>query len=146
MDTHSLTPFAHTQMTPIYIHKYTKKALCQKTLQGRNSFLMTMEISSFSILFLAASMLLSNDGKRIRRDGFWNGWSSTTWIPVLSNAAGGIIVGLVTKHAGSVRKGFALIFGLFLSGIFQASISSEQIVGGILAAVSLWMHSNYPVL
>mmetsp|Transcript_3070 Transcript_3070/g.5031 ORF Transcript_3070/g.5031 Transcript_3070/m.5031 type:complete len:409 (+) Transcript_3070:96-1322(+) len=123
-------------------------AICQKTLQsGRNSFLMTMEISSFSVMFLALSMLVSEDGKKIRRDGFWKGWSYQTWIPVLSNAAGGIIVGLVTKHAGSVQKGFALIFGLLLSGLFQArntGISSEQIVGGMLAALSLWMHSKFP--
>lgn len=57
------------------------------------------------------------------------------------------MVGLVTKHAGSVRKGFALIFGLLLSGLFQANgsgISSEQIVGGLMAAASLWMHTTHP--
>jgi UDP-sugar transporter A1/2/3 len=108
---------------------------------------MTMEISSFSVVFLAMSMLVSDDGRKIREDGFWKGWTYQTWIPVLSNAAGGIIVGLVTKHAGSVQKGFALIFGLFLSGLFQArntGITSEQVVGGILAAMSLWIHSSFP--
>ena len=68
-------------------------------------------------------------------------------IPILTNSVGGIIVGLVTKYAGSVRKGFALIFGIFISGILQAQdsgVSHEQIIGGLLAGISLWMHSAYP--
>ena len=59
-------------------------------------------------------------------------------------------MGLVTKHAGSVRKGFALIFGILLSGVIQAivqpdiRISNEQILGGLLAALSLYIHSTNP--
>jgi len=51
-----------------------------------------------------------------------------------------------------VRKGFGLIFGLFLSGVLQAQLAKDdggvtlpQIVGGILAALSLYMHSKFPV-
>jgi Na+/proline symporter len=62
----------------------------------------------------------------------------------LTNAAGGIVVGLVTKYAGSVRKGFALIFGIFISGVFQKQVSKEQWIGGLLAGVSLWMHAVHP--
>lgn len=59
------------------------------------------------------------------------------------------MVGLVTKYAGSVRKGFALIFGMFLSGVVQAfvtaeGVSMEQCVGGILAGTSLWIHATNP--
>ena len=48
------------------------------------------------------------------------------------------------------RKGFALIFGIFLSGIIQAvmqsdkEISKEQILGGTIAAVSLYLHAANP--
>lgn len=127
-------------------------ALSQKSLQtmGRDSYLFTMELSAASLLFLIASLLLSSpDGKLIRKQGFFYGWTRQTWIPVVTNALGGIIVGLVTKYAGSVRKGFALIFGLLLSGILQSKggegVEREQVVGGILAAVSLWMYSNFPI-
>jgi len=72
-------------------------------------------------------------------------------IPIVTNAVGGIIVGLVTKTAGTVRKGFALIFGMLVTGLVQSGmeegaggISKEQIVGGALAAVSLWMHATNP--
>jgi UDP-sugar transporter A1/2/3 len=110
-----------------------------------------MELCVVSLIFMLVSMVKSEDGKRIRDEGFFNNWTPKTLIPVMTNAAGGIVVGLVTKYAGSVKKGFALIFGLLLSGILQAlqdddggGITLEHIVGGVLAAFSLWMHSAFP--
>jgi solute carrier family 35 (UDP-sugar transporter), member A1/2/3 len=38
---------------------------------------------------------------------------------VLSSAVGGVIVGQVTKHAGSVKKGFALIGGILVTALAQ---------------------------
>ena len=129
-------------------------ALSQKNLQsqggGRNPYLFSMELCAASILILSGSLVVSPDGARIWKDGFWNGWTTTTWIPIFTNSIGGIIVGLVTKYAGSVKKGFALIFGIFLSGVVQAAlqpdvgVSKEQAVGGVLAAISLWIHATNP--
>lgn len=128
-------------------------ALSQKNLQaqggGRNSYLFSMELCAASTLILIISLSMSPDGKTIATEGFWNGWTPTTWIPILTNSIGGIVVGLVTKYAGSVRKGFALIFGMFLSGVVQAfitaeGVSMEQCVGGILAGTSLWIHATNP--
>lgn len=129
-------------------------ALSQKNLQaqggGRNPYLFSMELCGASIAILILSLFFSSDGMEISKQGFWYGWTKTTWIPICTNAIGGIIVGLVTKYAGSVQKGFALIFGIFLSGLFQAflqpevGVSKEQAIGGLLAAVSLWIHSTHP--
>jgi len=137
-------------------------AFTQKSLQGsrgRNSYLFTMELCVASIFFLVSSMLVNPKDRKqltsISEGGFFKGWTPQTIIPIFTNAAGGIIVGLVTKYAGAVKKGFALIFGLLLSGILQARmtvsddqdkprITKEQIIGGILAAISLWMHSAFP--
>ena len=60
----------------------------------------------------------------------------------------------VTKYAGSVRKGFALIFGLLLSGILQAvtskdedaKISIEHVIGGVIAMIAMYLHGNFPVV
>lgn len=126
-------------------------ALSQKSLQtvGRNSYLFTMELCAASFVVLTSSFVLNSpDAKVVREEGFFHNWTRSTWIPVVTNALGGIIVGLVTKYAGSVRKGFALIFGLMISGILQSKgegITSEQIVGGMIAATSLWMHCSFPL-
>jgi UDP-sugar transporter A1/2/3 len=129
-------------------------ALSQKNLQaaggGRNAYLFSMELCAASVLILSASLSLSADGKAIADKGFFDGWTPTTFIPIATNSVGGIIVGLVTKHAGSVRKGFALIFGILLSGLVQAGlqpeqgITKEQIMGGVLAGVSLYLHATNP--
>jgi UDP-sugar transporter A1/2/3 len=130
-------------------------AISQKSLQtlgrdGRNPYLFSMEICAASALILGSSLLISSDGQRIAERGFFDGWTATTWIPIITNSIGGIIVGLVTKYAGSVRKGFALIFGILLSGSVQGmtqpdvGVSKEQFVGGVLAAISLWMHATTP--
>lgn len=147
-------------------------ALSQRALQiwDRNSYLFSLELSSASLLMLLASILVgSPDGQRIFQrqvdgdtssswiDRIGEGWTWKTWIPITTNALGGVLVGLVTKYSGSVRKGFALIFGLLLSGILQnnlshkngddgssGGVSKEQLVGGCLAAISLWIYSNFP--
>ena len=100
---------------------------------------------------MTISLLLgSPDGRKVRTSGITEGWTWKTWIPVVTNAAGGVLVGLVTQHLGVVRKGFALIFGLLLSGLLQSvflsdeGITAEQVVGGILASCSVWIHSKFP--
>jgi len=118
------------------------------TRPPRNAYLFSMEMNVASVILLLTSLALSSDGRNILRSrSFFSNWTPETFIPVITNSIGGILVGLVTKHAGSVRKGFALIFGLLLSGIFQAGgagIRTHQIVGGLLAATSLWMHTLHP--
>lgn len=124
-------------------------AISQKNLQnhGRNPYLFSSELCVASVLTLLSSLMFSPDGQRIRMNGFFDQWTVPTMIPVLTNAIGGIIVGLVTKYAGSVRKGFALIFGMILTGVVQSIIegvplSSAKVVGGIFAALSLWTYNS----
>lgn len=134
-------------------------ALTQKILQGattnaadkqkkpRNTYLFSMEMNAASAIFLLASLLVSADGKRIAESGLFHQFTTGTWIPIVTNSIGGILVGLVTKHAGTVRKGFALIFGILISGLVQVGsggITIAQVVGGVLASLSLWLHTTHP--
>ena len=127
-------------------------AVAQKNLQtgARNSYQFSMELCVATILIVTGSLLVAPDGRMIVEHGFWHNWTILTWIPIVTNAAGGVLVGLVTKYAGSVNKGFALIFGMFLSGVVQAliepdiGVSTGQVVGGLLAATSLYLHSTNP--
>lgn len=124
------------------------KSVQQVSRPPRNAYLFSMELSVASIALLLFSLGCSANGRSILQSrSFFDNWTPHTFIPVITNSIGGILVGLVTKHAGSVRKGFALIFGLLLSGLFQANgsgVRTEQIVGGLLAAASLWMHTVHP--
>ena len=121
-------------------------AITQKSLQAgnRNALLFTIELCVASILLLLLSFATSDDGEQIQQRGFFDEWTHLTIVPILTNSAGGILVGMVIKYAGTVQKGFALIFGILISGVFQGSLSSEEICGGLLAGISLWMHSTNP--
>jgi len=107
-------------------------AITQKSLQAgnRNALLFTVELCAASLLLLLASFATSDDGRQIRERGFFSEWNALTFIPILTNSAGGILVGLVIKYAGTVRKGFALIFGILISGVVQSLLDVEQGGGG----------------
>ncbi|KAL5714872.1 CDC42 binding protein kinase [Ranunculus cassubicifolius] len=96
-------------------------ALCQwaSQVKKRTSYLMTIEMSIVGCLCLLASTFKSPDGDAIRRKGFFYGWTAATWVPVIFNAAGGILVGLVTSHAGGVRKGFVIVSALLVTALLQ---------------------------
>eukprot|EP00979_Chaetoceros_neogracilis_P003188 scaffold549_cov278-Chaetoceros_neogracile.AAC.4 len=146
-------------------------AISQKNLQsasgqasgGRNPYLFSAELCVASLALLFVSLIFSHDGRMIQQEGFFHGWTGQTLIPIVTNSVGGIVVGLVTKYAGSVRKGFALIFGMLFTGFIQSimsdvdsnsdnsdsnsvAVSKEQIVGGLIAAMSLWMHATNPYI
>lgn len=126
-------------------------SLAQRSLQkkARDSLLLSGELAAFSAVSLLVTLLVgSKDSHRIREHGVQKGWTVWTWIPICTNALGGILVGLVTKHAGAVQKGFALIVGMFLSGLLQdwlshEGVTGEQWIGGGLAGLSLWMHAAF---
>jgi UDP-sugar transporter A1/2/3 len=151
------TPDLASGVIPILVASFISGlagALAQKNLQilKSNTYVFSMELSAFSIMIMLTSLIFGTpDGKRLGQGDGTVGWTWKTWIPVLTNAAGGVLVGLVTKYSGAVKKGFALIFGLVLTGVLQSYFSSdddgvslEQIAGGLLASISLWVHSAFP--
>jgi len=129
-------------------------ALSQKGLQatgirGRDPFLYTMEVSFFSAVTLLISMARSGslDLDWRQQKSHWN-WK--TLIPIFMKAFSGVLTALVHKYAGSVSKGFALMFGLVLSNMIQLrakqeSLQSYQVVGTIMIMVSTWLHFTNPV-
>ncbi|WCJ31878.1 Nucleotide-sugar transporter family protein [Euphorbia peplus] len=96
-------------------------ALCQWASQVKkhSTYLMTLEMSVVGCLCLLISTAKSPDGEAIRRYGFFHGWTPLTMIPVVANALGGILVGLVTSHAGGVRKGFVIVSALLVTAMLQ---------------------------
>jgi hypothetical protein len=143
--------------------------LSQKTLQTdeRNPYLFNVELSIFSCTFLLLSFMAptisssasdgtrrirfgSPDFHRIRKEGLTVGWTWQTCLPILVNALGAILVGLVTKHSGAVIKGFANIFGILISAMLnqlflrdsqgRGGLSLEEVVGGTIGILSLWLH------
>lgn len=129
-------------------------ALSQKGLQltgitGRDPFLYTIEISIFSAATLWFNMMRSNVFSKMEWQKQKAYWTWKTLIPIFVKAGGGVITALVHKYAGSVAKGFALMFGLVLSGTIQLTMSDEtmqphQVAGTLLIMLSTWLHFTHP--
>ena len=142
-------------------------SLTEKLLQsgsGRNSYLFSIELCVASAITILISMLYSTDGVSLREHGIISIFGSpderslAVLSPIVLNAFGGIVVGLVTKYNGAVRKGFGVMLGIVLSliiqwlkGIWQYDeegnrISLEQCLGCLFVIISLYLHSANPVV
>ncbi|XP_022741284.1 CMP-sialic acid transporter 5-like isoform X2 [Durio zibethinus] len=126
-------------------------ALCQWASQVKkhSSYLMTVEMSIVGSLCLLASTSKSPDGEAIRRHGFFYGWTPLTLIPVVANALGGILVGLVTSLAGGVRKGFVIVSALLVTAMLQFLFEGKPpsvycLVALPLVIGSISIYQKYP--
>ena len=59
-------------------------------------------------------------------------------------------MGLVTKHAGGVVKGFALIVGIAITGLMQwwlvgKALSQQDLFAFALVSLSIYIHSSFPI-
>ncbi|XP_009802683.1 UDP-N-acetylglucosamine transporter ROCK1 [Nicotiana tabacum] len=126
-------------------------ALCQWASQVKkhSSYLMTVEMSIIGSLCLISSTSKSPDGEAIRQHGFFYGWTALTLIPVILNAVGGILVGLVTSYAGGVRKGFIIVSALLVTALLQFIFDGKPpspycLVALPLVMTSISIYQKYP--
>jgi solute carrier family 35 (UDP-sugar transporter), member A1/2/3 len=134
-------------------------ALTQKVLTGSsNSLLVSAQLGFYGILFLVVKEVFWDLGHLsppsaalLLADGFWDGWDLWALLPVLSSALGGIVIGLVTQHAGSIMKGFALIFGLIFTGLAQwvvdgVGLKANDCFALGLVSISIYIHTSFPLV
>ncbi|KAK9670445.1 hypothetical protein RND81_13G202700 [Saponaria officinalis] len=126
-------------------------ALCQWASQVKkhSSYLMTIEMSFFGSVCLLASLSKSPAGDAMRRHGFFRGWTLLTLVPVMINAFGGILVGLVTTYAGGVRKGFVIVSALLVTALLQFIFDGKPpspycLVALLLVITSISIYQKYP--
>ncbi|GAB4848690.1 CDC42 binding protein kinase [Ancistrocladus abbreviatus] len=126
-------------------------ALCQWASQVKkhSSYLMTIEMSIFGCMCLLVSTFKSADGHAIGQHGFFYGWTPLTLIPVIFNAVGGILVGLVTSYAGGVRKGFVIVSALLVTALLQFIFDGKPpsfycLVALPLVISSISIYQKYP--
>lgn len=126
-------------------------ALCQWAAQVKKytSYMMTVEMSIIGSLCLLASLYKSPDGEAIKQHGFFYAWTPMTLIPVVFNAVGGILVGLVTSYAGGVRKGFVIVSALLVTALLQFIFDGKPpslycLVALPLVMTSISIYQKYP--
>merc|ERR1712070_47022 len=67
-----------------------------------------VQLSLFSLVASIVPLILTGDLTLIQRHGFFFGYTAMTWLCVLMNALGGLLVGMVIKHADTKDKDVAM--------------------------------------
>jgi len=127
----------------------------------RNSYLFSAELSFISamILFVTNLIMLNTSSPLTTTTSTTsfififtssivnlNGMTLYVMIPLLTNACGGIFVGQVTKHAGSVRKIFCVVCGIIMTAVskyfyFNKPITNDVYVAMPLVFISLYIYN-----
>eukprot|EP00854_Cymbomonas_tetramitiformis_P015245 gene15245-18030_t len=113
-------------------------AISQRAMQGkapRSPYVYSTELSVYSLSVLSMNWLATNTGPSLK------GFTPKTSIPILANAFGGILVGLVVKHAGGVRKGYVTMAGMVLTAVWQWYLFGKPIRRELQVALVLMLAS-----
>jgi len=91
---------------------------------GRDVRIFGVELAIGGILVIAMNLALdlNGDGTRLRHSGFFSLWTPATMLPVLSQAAAGLLVGALTKVLGSIRKAMVVTIGLLMSSLLRVAL------------------------
>jgi UDP-sugar transporter A1/2/3 len=93
----------------VYFEKILKKG-SPSSLWTRN-----IQLALFSFCFATGTVVWRTGTV----EGFLTGYTEMTWVLVLVQALGGILVALVMKYADNIMKGFATSIAIVVSGIFS---------------------------
>eukprot|EP00931_Biecheleriopsis_adriatica_P060973 TRINITY_DN36637_c0_g1_i1.p1 TRINITY_DN36637_c0_g1~~TRINITY_DN36637_c0_g1_i1.p1 ORF type:complete len:322 (-),score=67.74 TRINITY_DN36637_c0_g1_i1:96-1061(-) len=115
----------------------------------RDSYLFSSEMAVIGCVVIAIGHLANATTSNGASEGLFDQWTPRTFIPILTQGWGGIVVGLIAKTSGSVRKGFAVMVGLIFSCVLKCfvegeSLSLSTLVAVPLVAASIYLHAKYP--
>jgi len=122
---------------------YFEKVIKQK---DANIWIRNIQLGLFGALFSLITVMFQ-DYDTISKNGFLYGYNITTWLIVLIQAIGGLVVALVIKYADNVLKGFASSVSIVLSAtislmISEFSMSFQFLLGACIVMASVSLYSS----
>lgn len=85
-----------------------------KTNPTQSVWIRNFQLALFGLVISVVTMLYQ-DSKAIAQNGLFQGYTTLTWIIVILQAFGGLIVATVVKFADNILKGFATSISIILS-------------------------------
>uniref|UniRef100_A0A7S0FN86 Nucleotide-sugar transporter n=1 Tax=Pyrodinium bahamense TaxID=73915 RepID=A0A7S0FN86_9DINO len=110
--------------------------------QKRDALLFSAELAVGGMAAVGLNLLLdlNGDGSRWSASGLFALWTPATLLPVTTNALSGILVGVLSKALGSVRKAFVITVGLLLSAalrvVSEGQLPSNSLCGGMVLVIA----------
>ncbi|KAI8388465.1 UDP-galactose transporter [Radiomyces spectabilis] len=104
-----------------------------------------IQMSFFSVLLGLIFVVLMQDGATIAEKGFFVNYTCLTWVVILIQAFGGLIVALVVKYADNILKGFATSISIILSSLvsvwlFNFVLSGSFVLGAIFVIYATYLY------
>ncbi|KAI8083794.1 nucleotide-sugar transporter-domain-containing protein [Thamnidium elegans] len=108
-----------------------------------------IQLSLFSVVLGCIFVVALQDGKAIMQDGFFQNYSYLTWVVILIQAGGGLIVGFVVRYADNILKGFATSISIILSSIVSVWLFNFEVtlsfgMGALLVVYATYMYGSSP--
>lgn len=117
--------------------------------QKRNPYMVTIELSVMGLFTLAvwtAGAVGANRARAISDGGdaivgqppsVWAGWTAMTFVAMLCQAFGGVLVGFVIKFCGNVEKSFAVVLGMVITAALEHFCNAKPfgLRGGVAVAL-----------
>ncbi|KAM9500752.1 solute carrier family 35 member A3b [Clarias gariepinus] len=77
-----------------------------------------IQLGLFGLIFGLIGVF-AQDGDKVRENGILQGYNSVTWVVVILQAMGGLIVAAVIKYADNILKSFAMSASILLSTLIS---------------------------
>lgn len=81
-------------------------------------WLRNIQLGMFSS-FVGLVAVLAYDYDKVAADGFFQGYDSITWLVVMLQALGGLVIAAVIKYADNILKGFANSLSIIASALLS---------------------------
>lgn len=106
-----------------------------------------VQLSLVSIPFAGCGVLLQSSEQTFS-GRFFEGYNATVWLVIILQAAGGIIVSLVMKHANSILKNMAVAISICCCATYsvitgELQLSSSLIFGICCVCASVFGYSHF---
>ncbi|KAF7223291.1 transcript variant X1, partial [Nothobranchius furzeri] len=123
----------------VYFEKILKET--KQSVWVRN-----IQLGLFSFVFGLMGMMVY-DGRSVVKSGMFQGYNTITWIVVILQAVGGLVVAMVIKHADNILKGFATSMSIILSTLISYFLLHDFnptgvfFVGAMLVIAATFLYS-----
>lgn len=116
----------------------------EKVLKGSSTSLWVrnIQLCVFSIIPGYLVGVLMYDGERLAQGGFFQGYNFWTWMAILCQAVGGLIVAVVVKYADNILKGFATSISIILSSVASVFLFDFVITMNFVAGTALVIYAT----
>lgn len=111
----------------------------EKVLKGSNTslWIRNIQLSVWSLppaLFIGVIFM---DGKEIMERGFFDGYNAVTWLAIVLQACGGIVVALCVNFADNIAKNFATSISILISCIASVYFFDFVVTINVILSPSL---------